>query len=104
MSKKFFKSPFNNFLSASVLVNDNTLYLSGSLGVATSGQIVSGGIGAETEQSLKNLGFVLQEAGFSFKDVVKTTVLLGNFNKIYSTEVKTEMSVGVLKYVEFKSS
>lgn len=81
MNKKFFKSPFTKFLNASVLVNDNTLYLSGSLGVSTSGQIVSGGIRAETEQSLKNLGFVLQEAGFSFKDVVKTTVFLGNFNK-----------------------
>ncbi len=31
---------------------------------------------AQTEQSLKNIGYILEEAGLGFGDVVKTTVLL----------------------------
>ena len=34
------------------------------------------GIEAQTRRSLDNLGFILEEAGLSFDDVVKTTVLL----------------------------
>ena len=56
----------------------NTLYLSGSLGTSSeTNKLVTGGIEAETRQSLKNIGCLLEDNGFSFSDVVKTTVLLG---------------------------
>ena len=48
------------------------------------------GIEAQTEQSLKNLGAVLKEAGYDYTDVVKTLIFLadiGDFakvNEIYS--------------------
>ena len=66
----------NKRLSPGILV-DNILYLSGSLGTCTTtNSLVNGGIEAETRQSLKNIGYLLEEAGFTFDDVVKTTVLL----------------------------
>lgn len=40
------------------------------------GQIVSGGIQAQTEQVLENIRAVLTAAGASFETVVKTTVFL----------------------------
>ena len=38
------------------------------------------GIVAQTEQVLKNLGAVLEEAGLKYEDVIKTTVFLDNIN------------------------
>lgn len=37
-------------------------------------------IEAQTEQSLKNIGAILTEAGYTYKDVVKSTVLLTDMN------------------------
>lgn len=57
----------------------NTLYLSGCLGMdPASGALVSGGIEAEARQALKNIGSILEEAGVSYNNVVKTTVLLAD--------------------------
>jgi 2-iminobutanoate/2-iminopropanoate deaminase len=42
------------------------------------GQFVSGGIAEQTEQVLKNLAAVLEAAGSSLKQVVKTTVFLAD--------------------------
>ncbi len=59
----------------------NTLYLSGSIGMnPATGNLVEGGIEAETHQSLTNIGAVLREAGLSYNNVVKTTVLLADIN------------------------
>ena len=43
------------------------------------GEMVGGGIEAETQQVLANLAAVLAAAGASLADVVKTTVYLANF-------------------------
>lgn len=54
------------------------------------GNLVAGGVPAETERVLQNLSAVLQAAGSSLQDVVKTTVFmtdLGAFktmNEIYA--------------------
>ena len=67
----------------------NFLFASGQLGlIPESGQLPEG-IEAQTRQALANVNAVLEEAGFTRKDVVKTTVFLsdiGNFalvNEIY---------------------
>lgn len=75
--------------SQAIMFND-TLYLSGQLG----GDPATGKLGAtveeQTRQALANLGAVLEEAGLSYADVVKTTVLLadiadfGAMNAIYA--------------------
>lgn len=57
-------------------VENGALYISGQLPIdGATGQMAEG-IEAQTHQSLKNLGHILQEAGYSFNNVVKTTVLL----------------------------
>jgi len=67
------------------------LFVSGSLGMdPATGKIVAGGVAAETEQSLKNLGAILGAAGASFDSVVKTTIFLtemadfSTVNEIYA--------------------
>lgn len=53
-------------------------------------KLVEGGIQEQTEQVLKNIGAILKAAGYTFKDVVKSTCLLSdmaNFkgmNEVYA--------------------
>lgn len=71
---------------------NGTLYISGQLPVdVRTGTIVDGGIREQTEMAMKNIGEILKANGFSYSDVVKSTVLLddiGNFkemNEVYGT-------------------
>jgi 2-iminobutanoate/2-iminopropanoate deaminase len=43
------------------------------------GEVVEGDIAAQTERVMRNLGAVLEAAGLSFADAVKTTVFLADF-------------------------
>ncbi|KAG3273851.1 2-iminobutanoate/2-iminopropanoate deaminase [Marmota monax] len=66
--------------SQAVLV-DKTVYISGQIGMdPSSGQLVPGGIAAETKQALTNMGEILKAAGCDFTNVVKATVLLADMN------------------------
>lgn len=56
-------------------------FISGQLPVdPKTGKIVEGGIKAQTEQSLKNLGAVLKATELDYPNVLKTTVLLADIN------------------------
>lgn len=70
----------------------NVFYLSGQIGMDhTTRTLVTGGIKAETHQTLKNIEAVLKQHGLSMSDVIKATVILDNiedfstFNAIYKT-------------------
>ena len=83
--------------SQAVMVGD-TLYISGQVPVDPAvGKVVEGGIEAQTEQVLKNIGAILKEAGLDYSNVVKTTCLLSdmdNFvamNGVYATYFTKEM-------------
>jgi 2-iminobutanoate/2-iminopropanoate deaminase len=53
------------------------LFIAGQIPIVpATGKFVEGGIKEQTEQVLKNIGAILEAAGFGFKDVVKTTCLL----------------------------
>ena len=59
----------------------NFVFSAGQLGLdPATGNIVAGGIEAETRRSLQNLSAVLQTAGTSMANVVKTTVFLKDMN------------------------
>ena len=59
----------------------NLLYASGQIPIDPStGSIVDGGIKEQTRQSLLNIQAILEEAGLSFANVVKTTVFLADIN------------------------
>ncbi|MEZ5103028.1 MAG: RidA family protein [Draconibacterium sp.] len=77
--------------SQAVEVN-GTLYISGQIPLnPETMKVVDGGIKEQTEQVLKNIGAILEAAGYAYADVVKSTCLLsdmGNFaamNEIYGT-------------------
>ena len=57
------------------------VFCAGQLGMdPATGELVDGGIEAQTERALKNLIAVLDAAGLSFDDVVKTTCFLADIN------------------------
>jgi 2-iminobutanoate/2-iminopropanoate deaminase len=67
------------------------LFLSGQIGLdPATGELVSGGVTAETNRVLENLRAVLGAAGASFANVVRTTIYLadladfGGVNEIYA--------------------
>ncbi|RTG90001.1 uncharacterized protein DC041_0002938 [Schistosoma bovis] len=63
-----------------VAVN-NTLYISGQLGLDPDTMLFAGDdVESQTHQSLKNIREVVQSAGFTMRDVVKTTLLLADMN------------------------
>ncbi|RCK76279.1 MAG: Endoribonuclease L-PSP [Anaerolineae bacterium] len=68
----------------------NLIFTAGQLGIdPKSGEIVAGGIQAETRQALTNIKNILEAAGSRLENVVKTTVYLrdmadfGQMNAVY---------------------
>jgi 2-iminobutanoate/2-iminopropanoate deaminase len=58
---------------------DGYLFCSGQLGLdPATGEFAAGDVGAQAEQALRNLTAVLEVAGLSFADVVKTTIFLAD--------------------------
>ena len=73
------------------IICGNMLYTSGQIPInPETGNIEATDITAQTEQVMKNLGAVLESAGTSFENVVKTTCFLdeisdfGAFNEVYA--------------------
>ncbi|MEO6524549.1 MAG: RidA family protein [Mucilaginibacter sp.] len=73
--------PYNQ----AILAGD-TLYVSGQVAIdPATNQVVQGTIEVETILVMNNLKAILNEAGFGFEDVVKTTIFLsdmGTFAKV----------------------
>ena len=73
------------------------LFISGQLPIdPATGKFVEGGVAEQTHQSLKNVKAVLNEAGYDFCDVVKTTVFLSDIadfaamNEVYKQYYQSE--------------
>ena len=57
------------------------VYTSGQIPIdPATGMFVEGGIKEQTRQSLLNVKEILEEAGLTMKDVVKTTVFMADMN------------------------
>lgn len=70
---------------------DGWMFCSGQIPLdPATGELVEGNIGAQTDQVLRNLSAVLEAAGASFSNIVKTTVFLedmadfGGMNEVYA--------------------
>ena len=60
---------------------NNTLYVSGQIAInPADGNLVMLNILREATQVLENISAILKEAGYSFSDVVKTTIFLSDMN------------------------
>ncbi|MCC7445893.1 MAG: reactive intermediate/imine deaminase [Anaerolineae bacterium] len=78
------------------IASNGFVYTAGQLGLdPATGQLVEGGVAAQTEQALRNLSAVLTAAGTSIENVIKTTVYLHaisdfpHMNKVYGEFFKT---------------
>ena len=75
----------------------DTLYISGQLPIDGATGAMPESIEDQTRQSLTNLGHILEEAGYSHADIVKTTVLLTDIadfaamNAVYATFFTKDM-------------
>ena len=75
--------------SQAILAN-NTLYCSGQIGINPNTGLLVEGIENQTKQVMDNIQEVLNAAGFSYGDIVKTTCFLNDmkdfsvFNEIYA--------------------
>lgn len=70
---------------------DKLLFSSGQIPVdPENGAIVAGGIAAQAEQVMKNIGAILEKAGTEYASVLKTTCFLSDmndfaaFNEVYA--------------------
>ncbi|MGI6184584.1 MAG: RidA family protein [Candidatus Fimadaptatus sp.] len=70
------------------------LFTSGQLGIDPATGKLAEGVRAQAEQSMRNLGAILSEAGMSYADIVKTTIFvqdLADFktvNEVYASFFK----------------
>merc|ERR1719453_2095013 len=63
--------PYNHAVSYG-----NPTWLSGQIGVNQDGELVEGGVAAQAEQAMKNLGSVLSASGCTYDGLVKVTIFL----------------------------
>ena len=57
------------------------LYISGQIPIDPAiGKMIEGGIREQAEQVMKNIGAILDAAGYTFADVVKSTCLLSDMD------------------------
>jgi len=91
--------------SQAVEIN-GTLYVSGQIPInPETGKLVEGDIAVQTEQVIRNIAAILESAGYSFSDVVKSTCLLSDitnfkamnevYGKYYSTDQPARASFAV---------
>jgi 2-iminobutanoate/2-iminopropanoate deaminase len=84
------------------------LFISGQVPIdPVTGKVIEGGIEEQTEQVMKNIGAILQEAGYAFKDVIKSTCLLSDmenfaamnsvYGKYYPETPPARAAYGVVK-------
>ncbi|GAB6162939.1 RidA family protein [Desulfothermus naphthae] len=73
------------------VIAGNFLFISGQIAIdPDKNEMIAGTIEEQAEQVLKNIGAILNEAGLTYDNVVKTTVYLtdlndfGKMNEVYS--------------------
>uniref|UniRef100_A0A7C6A8R9 RidA family protein n=1 Tax=candidate division WOR-3 bacterium TaxID=2052148 RepID=A0A7C6A8R9_UNCW3 len=75
----------------------NLIFLSGQIGIdPNTGELVAGGVLAETRQVMNNIGAILAKINLSFDNIIKTTIFLTNLadfaqvNQIYAEYFKQD--------------
>ena len=82
MSKRIVRTerapaPFQGAPYSQAVVHGDLVFVAGQLGIdPESGQVVDGGVEAQTGQVMRNLGAILEEAGSSLGNVLKASIFL----------------------------
>ena len=77
--------------SQAIRASGNFLFCSGQIPITPGGELIAGDVKGQTTQSLENLRSVLEAAGLSLDNVVKTTIFLSSMdhfasvNEVYAT-------------------
>jgi 2-iminobutanoate/2-iminopropanoate deaminase len=84
-------APFQGAPYSQGIVHGDLVFVAGQVGVdPETNQVVEGGIEAQTEQVMKNISAVLEEAGSSLANVLKASIFLVDFgdfpamNEVYA--------------------
>lgn len=86
-------APFQGAPYSQAIVAGDLVFVAGQLGLKPGDTSVGGDIGTQTEQALRNLRTILEAAGSSLDNLVKTSVFLqdlGDFaamNEVYARHV-----------------
>lgn len=84
------------------------LFISGQIPInPETGTVIEGGIKEQTEQVMKNIGKILEAAGYGYEDVIKSTCLLSDmahfsemnevYGKYYPENSPARAAYGVVK-------
>lgn len=66
--------------SQAVKANGSFLFMSGQIPLTPAGELIQGDVKAQTEQVLANMKAVLEAAGLTFDNIVKTTIFLSTMD------------------------
>jgi 2-iminobutanoate/2-iminopropanoate deaminase len=84
-------APFQGAPYSQGIVHGDLVFVAGQVGLdPETNQVVGGGIEAQTEQVMKNVSAVLEAAGSSLENVLKTSIFLVDFgdfpamNEVYA--------------------
>jgi reactive intermediate/imine deaminase len=87
-------APFRGAPYSQGIVHGDLVFVAGQVGIdPETNQVVDGGIEAQTEQVMKNLAAILEEAGSSLANVLKASIFLVDFgdfaamNDVYGRHV-----------------
>ncbi|MBA2537854.1 MAG: hypothetical protein H0V20_10555 [Actinobacteria bacterium] len=87
-------APFQGAPYSQAIRSDGLVFVSGQLAIdPETNQMIEGGIGEQTERVMQNLSTILEEAGSSLAQLVKTTIYLADLagfaqmNDVYGRHV-----------------
>lgn len=76
----------------SIASGERLIHMAGQVGTDEHGEVVAGGLSAQTERALLNVGRVLDEAGASESDLVKLTIYVVD----WEPSMFDELGAGIL--------
>lgn len=86
--------PFQGAPYNQAIVVGDLVFVAGQLGISLeTGELAGAGVAEQTEQIMQNMGTILEAAGSSLENLVKTTVFLvdlgdfGAMNEVYARHV-----------------
>ena len=87
-------APFQGAPYSQAVIHGDLVFVAGQVGIdPESSQVVEGGIEAQTEQVMKNISAVLEEAGSSLGNILKASIFIVDFghfaamNEVYARHV-----------------
>jgi len=83
------------YSQAVALGGSRLLFVSGQIGIdPETGELVEGGVKAQTEQSVRNIGAIVRAAGTNGASIVKTTIYLANIDDFAAVNEAYRETIG----------